>query len=66
MRVRYRFWPTDTFHTGTVVDIRRHRLDNGFSVDIKRDGYRETAVLPIEKFLDPQLVQRIDHSGKES
>lgn len=66
MRVRYRFWPTNDFHTGTVVDVRRNVLGEGVSVDIKRDGYRETAVLPIEKFLDPQLVTRIDHSGKES
>lgn len=60
MRVRYRFWAYDKFHTGTVVNIRRHTLDDSFSVDIKRDGYRETAVLPIEKFLDPELVQRLD------
>lgn len=58
-RVQYRYWPNEEFHTGTVVE-----LSSGVSgveyVHIKRDGYRETAVLPTFKFDDAELVRSID------
>lgn len=61
MRVRYRFWPECKFHVGTVSKIT---VSNVFgisaNVEIKRDGYRETAVLPAEKWFDLQLVQILD------
>lgn len=54
-RVSYRHWASDPWHNGTIA-----RYWNGVSgaeyVDIARDGYRETAVLPVSKLSDPTLV----------
>lgn len=54
-RVSYRFWQSDTFHTGTIVRYWNGAL-GGQYVDIKRDGYNETAVMPLSKLADPTLV----------
>lgn len=50
-RVEYRFWESDAFRTGTVARVWESTCFGPAStyVDIKRDGYRETAVIPAEK-----------------
>lgn len=58
VRVRYRFWDSQEFHTGTVARVWIGGMGTGY-VDIKRDGYRETAVMPLEKFVDPNLVVQL-------
>lgn len=55
-RVRYRFWDSEDFHTGTVVGVWDGVCGTTY-VDVKREGFSETAVLPLSKFQDPALVQ---------
>ena len=58
--VAYRFWPTQEFITGTVSAIHAAGspgdIYRGGTVEIKRDGYRETAVMPLSKFTDSDYV----------
>lgn len=53
-RVNYRFWDSEPFRAGTIVRYW-HVLGSTY-VDIKRDGYRETAVMPVSKLVNPALV----------
>lgn len=59
-RVKYRFWENEEFQTGTIIRVWASTVF-GYSVhvDIKRDGYRETAVMPIDKFCNAANVQPI-------
>lgn len=54
-RVDYRHWNNQPWRTGTIV---RYWIgcDLTVSVDIARDGYRETSVHDIEDLFDPDLI----------
>lgn len=64
-RVEYRFWESEEFRTGTVGRVW-HGCHGNTYVDIRRDGYRETAVMPLDKFTNPQHVRPIRHHGATS
>lgn len=48
MHVDYRFWESEDWHTGTVKRVWTGVYGSVY-VDIKRDGYNETAVMPADK-----------------
>jgi hypothetical protein len=58
MRVRYRLWDSNDWHTGTVINTWTAGPKSHY-VDIKRDGYREVTVMPLSKFADPTLLEVI-------
>jgi hypothetical protein len=55
-RVDYRFWPQEVAHHGTVQRYWGGAGGESYC-DIKREGYREVAVMPLAKMIDPQLVR---------
>ena len=52
---RYRFWSNTEFRTGTIARYTKRALSDDIDVEIERDGYRETAVMPAVDVLDGNL-----------
>lgn len=63
-RVEYRFWESAAFRTGTVACVGES--DSGrVNVEIKRDGYRETAVIPADKATDIHYVRPVPTASQD-
>lgn len=58
-RVSYRHWTSDPWLTGAIESYYGGVSGTEY-VRIKRDGYRETHVLPTGKLTDPALVVRTE------
>lgn len=56
-RVRYRFWDNQPWHTGVISAYAFGSISGNVCAEISRDGYRETASLPVRKVMSADTLE---------